>query len=204
MPTKFTAIYVRVSTVGQDHASQLPDLERWEKAHDGQVTWYRDKFTGKTMDRPGMRKLMDAMNAGKLERIVVWRLDRLGRTAKGLCELFDELRDRKVDLVSIKDGFSLNTPAGRLHARILASVAEYENEVRSERIRAGQAAARAKGVTWGGKPQGVYFKVTPDQEKMIVKLVGKGEKIACIARSTGLSRPTIYRVLRNQGEAAAS
>src|SRR5690606_35002490 len=115
MTTKHTAIYVRVSTVGQDHASQLPDLERWAQAHDGHAVWYKDKFTGKTMDRPGMRKLLDALNSGKLERIVVWRLDRLGRTAKGLCELFDELRDRKVDLVSIKDGFSLNTPAGRLH-----------------------------------------------------------------------------------------
>jgi len=143
MTAKHSAIYVRVSTVGQDHASQLPDLQRWADAHAGPVVWYKDKFTGRTMDRPGMRKLLDALGLGKLERIVVWRLDRLGRTAKGLCELFDELRERKVDLVSIKDGFSLNTPAGRLHARILASVAEYENEVRSERIRAGQAAARA-------------------------------------------------------------
>src|SRR5687767_4456480 len=101
---KHTAIYVRVSTAGQDHASQLPDLERWEKAQDGQVIWYRDKFTGKTMERPGMNRMMDALNAGKLERIVVWRLDRLGRTARGLCKLFDELKAHKVDLVSIRDG----------------------------------------------------------------------------------------------------
>ena len=161
---KHTAVYVRVSSIGQDHASQLPDLEHWVKSHDGPVVWYRDKFTGKTMERPGMRKMMDAMNTSRVERIVVWRLDRLGRTAKGLCPLFDELQTRKIDMVSLRDGFSLNTPAGRLHARILASVAEYENEVRSERIRAGQAAAKAKGKTWGGVPQGTYFKVTPDQE----------------------------------------
>lgn len=198
MPGKHTAIYVRVSTVGQDHASQFPDLDRWAEAHDGQVVWYKDKFTGKTMDRPGMRRMLDAVTAGKLERVVVWRLDRLGRTAKGLCELFDELRERKVDLVSIKDGFSLNTPAGRLHARILASVAEYENEVRSERIRAGQIAARSRGVVWGGSEKGRYLKVTREQEKAIVKMVGQGEKIAGIARTTGLSRPTIYRVLQNQ------
>ncbi len=197
-PAKHTAMYLRVSTVSQDYASQLPDLERWADAHDAPLVWYRDKYTGKTMDRPGMRKLTDALNAGKLARIVVWRLDRLGRTAKGLCELFDELRARKIDLVSIKDGFSLNTPAGRLHARILASVAEYENEVRSERIRAGQAAARAKGKTWGGVPNGTYFKVTPDQERAIVMMAGKGEPITKVARITGLSRPTIYRVLRNQ------
>jgi len=202
MTTKHTGIYIRVSTLGQDHASQLPDLRRWAEAHAGPIVWYKDKFTGKTMDRPGMRKLLDALGLGKLERIVVWRLDRLGRAAKGLCELFDELRERKVDLVSIKDGFSLNTPAGRLHARILASVAEYENEVRSERIRAGQAAARAKGITWGGRPEGVYLKVRPDQERMILRLVDAGGQIAKVARITGLSRPTIYRVLRNQKASA--
>ncbi len=75
---------------------------------------------------------------------------------------------------------------------------DLDNELRSKHIRAGQTAARAKGITQGGNPQRVYFKVTSDQEKMIVKLVGKGEKIACVARTTGLSRPTIYRVTRNQ------
>ena len=113
MGLKHSAIYVRVSSKQQDHASQLPDLERWVSAHDGQTVWYRDKFTGKSMDRPGMEKLLDELRAGKVERIVVWRLDRLGRTTKGLCQLFDELAERKVDLVSLKDGFSLASPAGR-------------------------------------------------------------------------------------------
>ena len=133
-----------------------------------------------------MNKMMDALNAGKLERIVVWRLDRLGRTCKGLCALFDELRERKVDLVSLRDGFSLNSPAGRLHARILASVAEYETEVRAERVRAGQAAARAKGKTWGGSKPGRFFKVTPEQIDAIRKMVDEGQKISRIARITGL------------------
>ena len=107
MTKKHTAIYVRVSSKQQDHASQLPDLERWTEGHDGKQVWYKDKFTGKTLNRPGMAKLLADLNAGKLERILVWRLDRLGRTTQGLCQLFDELTERKVDLVSIKDGFSL-------------------------------------------------------------------------------------------------
>ena len=193
---KSTAIYVRVSTKDQSHASQLPDLERWVEAHDGEVIWYRDKFTGRTMNRPGMDKMMDALRSGKLDRIVVWRLDRLGRTTKGLCDLFDELRDRKADLVSIKDGFSLDSPAGRLHARILASVAEYESEVRRERVLAGQAVARRKGKTWGGSDKGWRWKVTDDQVNAIHEMKSAGKPIAQIARVTGLSRPTIYRVLR--------
>ena len=72
----------------------MPDLERWVAANGGEVEWFKDTFTGKSMDRPGLQKLLDAMRAGKVERIVVWRLDRLGRTAKGLTALFEELRER--------------------------------------------------------------------------------------------------------------
>jgi DNA invertase Pin-like site-specific DNA recombinase len=193
---KHTAIYVRVSSKAQDHASQLPDLERWVVAHDGAVQWYKDKFTGKTMDRPGMEKLMADLRAGLVERIVVWRLDRLGRTTRGLCQLFDELGERKVDLVSLKDGFSLASPAGRLHARILASVAEYETEVRAERVAAGQAVARRKGKKWGGSKPGWRWKVTDDQVQAIKEMKMAGKKVTHIARITGLSRPTVYRVLR--------
>lgn len=194
--SRASGIYVRVSSKSQDHRSQLPDLERWVEAHDGEVIWFRDKFSGKTMNRPGMDKMLDALRTGKLDRIVVWRLDRLGRTTKGLCDLFDELRDRKADLVSIKDGFSLDSPAGRLHARILASVAEYENEVRRERILAGQAVARNKGKLWGGSEKGWRWKVSDDQVNAIHEMKAVGKKITEIARITGLSRPTIYRVLR--------
>jgi DNA invertase Pin-like site-specific DNA recombinase len=193
---KTTAIYVRVSHRDQTHASQLPDLERWAEAHDGPVNWFKDKFTGRTMARPGMEKLMEALHAGKLCRIVVWRLDRLGRTTRGLCQLFDDLQERKVDLISLKDGFSLESPAGRLHARILASVAEYENEVRRERVLAGQEAARKKGKSWGGSKKGWRWKVTDDQVRAIHEMRLAGRPIAQIARVTSLSRPTVYRVLR--------
>lgn len=197
MSTKYTAIYLRVSSKAQDHASQLPDLERWVAAHDGAVQWYRDKFTGRTMDRPGMEKLLADIRTGQVERIVVWRLDRLGRTTRGLCQLFDELTEKKVDLVSLKDGFSLASPAGRLHARILASVAEYETEVRAERVAAGQAVARRKGKKWGGSKKGWRWKVSDDQVTAIREMKAAGKKITYIARATGLSRPTIYGVLRS-------
>jgi len=194
--SKLTAIYVRVSHRDQKHASQFPDLERWVEANDANVEWYRDTFTGRTMHRPGMTKLLDALRMGKLDRIVVWRLDRLGRTTKGLCQLFDELRERRVDLVSLKDGFSLESPAGRLHARILASVAEYETEVRAERVLAGQKVARKNGKKWGGSEEGWRWKVSDDQLAAINEMRSAGKPVAQIARITGLSRPTVYRVLK--------
>ena len=192
---KTTAIYVRVSHRDQSHASQLPDLERWAEAYDGSIAWFKDIFSGRTMDRPGMERLLMELRAGRLDRIAVWRLDRLGRTTRGLCQLFEELRERRVELVSLKDGFSLDSPAGRLHARILASVAEYETEIRAERVHAGQQVARRKGKTWGGSDKGWRWKVSDEQVTAIQEMRAARTPIAKIARITGLSRPTIYRVL---------
>jgi DNA invertase Pin-like site-specific DNA recombinase len=193
--SKKTAIYIRVSTKDQSHASQLPDLERWTEANGGEVEWFKDAFTGRTMNRPAMDRLMDQLRTSKIDRIVVWRLDRLGRTTKGLCQLFDELILNNVDLVSLKDGFSLASPAGRLHARILASVAEYETEIRAERVTAGQEVARRKGKKWGGSKKGWRWKVTDDQIEAIKEMKAAGKTVAHIARVTQLSRPTIYKVL---------
>jgi DNA invertase Pin-like site-specific DNA recombinase len=195
---RHTAVYLRVSSRSQDTASQEPDLKRWVEAYaDGEpVVMYRDKFTGKTMDRPGWNKLEAALNAVKVSRVVVWRLDRLGRTAKGLTALFDELVNRKVNLVSLREGLDLSTPAGRLMCVVLAGVAAYETEVRAERILAGQEAARAKGKTWGGGIKGKRIKVEPEQEETIRGLKAQGWKVAAIARATGLTRPTVYSVIR--------
>jgi len=191
------AIYLRVSTTRQTTASQEPDLERWATAFavDNPVVWYRDKATGRTMDRPGWKKLEAALDARQVLTVVVWRLDRLGRTASGLTALFEKLTALRVGLVSVRDGLDLATPAGRLVANMLASVAAYENEVRTERIVAGQQAARARGKRWGGSQKGRRLKVTAEQAATIRRLHGEREKIAAIARATGLSRPTVYSVL---------
>ena len=129
---KHVAVYVRVSGQRQDTASQEPELKSWAERQDGPVVWYRDNFTGKSMDRPGMAKLLSDLGAGSVSAVAVWRLDRLGRTAKGLTALFDDLVKSKVNLVSLRDRFDLLTPAGRLMANVLASVAAYETEVRGK------------------------------------------------------------------------
>jgi len=199
-----TAIYTRVSTAQQTTRSQKPDLQRWLDTQNpdelGQVKWFHDSATGKTMDRPGWQKLQTAINAGHVQKVVVWRLDRLGRTASGLCKLFEELHAKEVRLISLKDSVDLETPAGRLIANVLASVAAYETEIRGERVKAGQAAARAAGKTWGGSKKGRLLKVTDEQARAIVRMEAEGEKIARIARTVSLSRLTVYRVLKYQKE----
>jgi len=193
---KHEAIYARVSARCQDMASQEPDLKRWAAGQVGPVVWYRDKFTGKTLDRPGWSKLAKDIEAGRIRTLACWRIDRLGRTAKGLTELFENLVARKVNLVSLKDGLDLSTPTGRLMANVLASVAAYEAEVRAERIRAGQEVARAAGKHLG-RPAGIRtpVKVTREQINLIRHMKADGEKVASITRATGLSRVTVYRIL---------
>ncbi|MEX2310135.1 MAG: recombinase family protein [Pirellulales bacterium] len=191
---KHIAIYVRVSSKKQNLHSQLPDLKRWAASQDQPVKFYHDKFTGRTMDRPGWNKLETAMQEGRVSTIVVWRLDRLGRTCKGLVTLFDELRERKVNLVSLREHIDFATPAGRMMANVIAAMAEFESELRAERVLAGQAAARANGVRWGGSTKG-RRKATDTQSKMIMRMKAEGETIVNIAKAVGLSRPTVYKCL---------
>lgn len=137
---KFTAIYMRVSSKQQDTRTQEHDLKGWRAFRKAPVRWYTDQMTGRTMDRPGCQALQRDFEEGKVTKIVVWRLDRLGRTASGLTALFEDLQRRGVGFESLKDKVDLSTPAGRLMANVLASVAVYKNELRGE-----QAAAKANG-----------------------------------------------------------
>jgi DNA invertase Pin-like site-specific DNA recombinase len=193
---KYIAIYMRVSSSGQDTRSQWPELQRWAAAQTQPVKWFEDEYTGRTMDRPGWNTLEAEIHSCRVASVVVWRLDRLGRTAKGLTALFDDLRERSVNLVSLKDGIDLSTAAGRLMANVLASVAQYETEIRGERVKAGQERARSDGKRWGGSKPGFRKKVTATVERTIRRMVEEGEPIAAVARALHLSRPTVYSVLR--------
>ncbi len=101
-------------------------------------------------------------------------------------------------LVSLKEGLDLSTPAGRMMANVLASMAQFETEIRAERILAGQAAARAKGKRWGGSEKGRRLKVNDDQVATIKRMETEGASKAAMSRATGLSRPTVYSILQSK------
>jgi DNA invertase Pin-like site-specific DNA recombinase len=192
-----TAYYLRVSSKTQDTKSQEADMTAHaEKEAD--AVFYKDKFTGKVMNRPGWDKLWQDVLSGKVSKIVIWRLDRLGRTVSGLSRLFEELQARKIGLVSIRDGLDLNTAAGRLMAHVLASVAVYELEVKSERQLEGiEAVRKANGgkCTWGGRKKGTRIKVTEEVEAAIWTMREAGKTISEIARVVKVTRPTVYSTL---------
>jgi DNA invertase Pin-like site-specific DNA recombinase len=196
MSDKITAIYCRISTSQQKLDSQEDELNKWiELHHPTMVKWYKDKFTGKSMDRPSMRNLLDDLCNSRLKEIVIYRLDRLGRTASGLTKLFDQLQRYKCNLISLRDHLDLSTPSGRLNANIIASVASYETEVRAERVRSGQISAKARGKIWGGSKK-IRKKKTEAKVKSVLALLDNGLSKAEIARTVGISIPTIYSILR--------
>ncbi len=193
---KHVAVYVRVSKLLQSQRSQMPDLKRWAAAQSEPVKWYKDSFTGRTMERPGWQRLQAAIERGEVSAVVCWRLDRLGRTAKGLTALFADLQEQGVNLVSLREGIDLSTPAGRMLANMLASVAQFETECRAERVLAGQAAAREKGKRWGGRKEGTRTRAVKAKADSIRKLAKAKTPISTIAKNLGVSRPTVYAVLR--------
>jgi len=196
MTDKQIAVYARVSTAQQSTRSQMVDLERWAKAQepDYPIEWYEDKVTGKTFDRPGWQKLQTAIDAGQIDKLVVWRLDRLGRTASGLCALFEDLQAKKVRLVSLKDSIDLGTSSGRLMANVLASVAAYETEIRGERVRAGQAVAKAAGKRWGGRQVGQTV-IASEKIEAAIGMLNSGKTRTYVAAATGISRRHLYNLL---------
>lgn len=193
---KHVAVYCRVSSQSQDTRSQEPDLKQYAKGVAGKVVWFKDSASGRSMNRPGWSKLESEIRRGRISAVVVWRVDRLGRTVSGLTTLFDELQARRVNLVSLRDGLDLSTPAGRLMANVLASVAQYETEVRGERVRSGQVAARKAGKRWGGSKPGVRKQLSDVQVRTIRTLKDRGESITDIAAAVKVSRPTVYAILR--------
>ncbi len=201
---KAIAVYLRVSTTGQDVKSQEPDLRAWVRAHarGSAVRWFRDHFTGATLSRPQMRDLEADVRAGRVGTVVVWRLDRLGRTAGQTITFLDELNASGVRFVSLRDGVDTSTASGRLLRTILAGFAEYEREVISDRIRAGIARAKAQGKKWGGRKRGDRYKLSAEKLDAMNELVAAGKKKAAIARQLGISRASVYRALASRASGA--
>ncbi|MEG8051942.1 recombinase family protein [Sphingomonas aurantiaca] len=174
--------YARVSTADQDLALQTDALTKA-----GCEKVFTDKASGAKVDRPGLTEALDFVRAG--DTLVIWKLDRLGRSIQGLIELAANLSARKIDFRSLTDGFDTATPSGRLLFHILASVAEMERELIKERTIAGLAAARARGGNGGGRKS----VMTPDMLDTARKLLKAGDSPVKIAKLLQVGRSTFYR-----------
>jgi len=174
--------YARVSTADQDLTLQTDALA---KAGCEQV--FTDKVSGAKADRPGLAKALGIARAG--DTLVIWKLDRLGRSIQGLIALAADLSARQVDFRSLTDGFDTATASGRLLFHIFASVAEMERELIKELTIAGLAAARAKGGVRGGRKSAM----TPDKPDTARKLLAAGDKPVRVAKLLQVGLSTFYR-----------
>lgn len=198
---KHVAIYMRVSgAAGQTTESQRGDLERWVAAYcpNDLVVWYEDTSNDHTeMNREAWNRLHGEIQAGNVSKLVVWKLDRLGRGARKLMDLFEQFRLLGVQFISLKESLDLSTPLGVLMANILASVAQWELENISMRIKAGKRRRRERGLKQSGR-KGIRIKLTEEKLATIRAL----HKIGCtskrIAEDTRLSASYVRVLIRQE------
>ena len=150
---------------------------------------YPDKIGGTTTERAGLDDLLSYIRPDDV--LVVWRLDRLGRTLKQLILMIEELSRRNIAFMSLRESIDTTTPGGRLIFHVFGALAEFERETISERTKAGLQAAKARG-RCGGRPR------LMTQEKVRLARTLHNDKsitIGEICRSLGISKGTLYRNL---------
>lgn len=176
--------YARVSTNSQDEALQLDALQR---AQVDRV--FIDRASGTLTERPGLRSALECARAG--DSLVVWRLDRLGRSLRHLIEVVRDLEERGITLVSLNEALDTSTPGGKLIFHIFGALAEFEHGLIRERTMAGLAAAKARGRI-GGRPT-VWTEAKLKTARSMHD--SREHDVATIARVLGVSRASVYRAL---------
>jgi DNA invertase Pin-like site-specific DNA recombinase len=186
-----TAVYVRVSTVGQKEASQRLEIDRWLHGHGIKaVEYYVDKRTGDNLKRPAFEKLQAAIFAGEVKTVVVYKLDRLSRSLQDGIDTLCEWLNSGVRVVSTTQQLDFSGATGKLIAAVLFAVAEMEQETRRERQAAGIAAAKANGVYLGRKAG-----TTKAKPARALELKSKGLTVAEISEAMGVSQRTVFNYL---------
>ncbi|MGI4829064.1 MAG: recombinase family protein [Janthinobacterium lividum] len=175
--------YARVST--QDQNLEL-QTEALQKA--GCKKIFEDRASGIRVERLGLAQARESVRAG--DTLVVWKLDRLGRSVKQLVDLVGELQTEGVQFKSLTDSIDTGTPSGRFFFHVMASLAEMERELIVERTRAGLEVARQLGRTGGRKRH-----MTDSKIKAAKKLLASGVPARDVAGNLGVSVPTLYRWL---------
>ena len=175
--------YARVSTDDQNPDLQLTALKR---AGCGKI--FTDTATGAHAKRPALAKCLKALKAGDL--LMVWKLDRLGRSLHDLIVLLDDLKAQGIAFQSLTEAIDTETPAGRAMWQMVGILAELERSLIQERTKAGRAAAMARGVRMGRKPL-----LSAQQATHARKLIEQGESPGHVSKSLKVSRRTLYRAL---------
>lgn len=183
--------YARVSTKDQSLNLQLDALKK-----EGCKQIFHEVVSGAKTERAELDRLLSQLREGDI--LVIWKLDRLGRSLKHLVQLVHELNEKGIGLQSINDPIDTTTSQGRLIFNIFASLAEFERDIIRERTQAGLKAARARGRV-GGRPKGLS--PNAQQKAIAAEALYKTQNlsVAGICKNLSISKATLYKYLRHQG-----
>lgn len=183
--------YARVSTKEQSLHLQEDALKKV-----GCEKIYSEKIGSGNAERPKLNAMMEQIRDGDV--IVVWKLDRLGRSLRDLVNLIASFQEQGVGFQSLQDNIDTTTPTGKLTFHLFAALAEFERDIIRTRTKAGLEAARARGRK-GGRPKGLSQKAQ-DKARLAESLYTEKERsIADICDYLSISKPTLYRYLRSRG-----
>jgi len=186
------ALYARVSTLNhnQDPELQLAELREYASRRGWKITEeYLDHgISGSKESRPALNKLMADAGRRRFDAVLVWKIDRFGRSLKHLVNALAELDARGIAFISLRDNLDLSTPSGRLMFQIIGAMAEFERALIQERVKAGIARARCRG-TRLGRPSGDL------DHARVVELRAQGASLRAIARKLGVGLGTVHRAL---------
>jgi DNA invertase Pin-like site-specific DNA recombinase len=188
-----TAAYIRVSSYSQKTASQRADIRRWLTAHGHDldtVQWFEDKETGATLQRPGLLALKEAIFAGTVKTVVVWKLDRLARSMREGINTLTAWCESGVRVVSVTQQIDLSGTVGHLVAGVLFAIAEIELQHTRERQALGITDAKAKGI-YKGRAKGS----TKAKPRRAAELKAQGLTAPEIAQVLEVSERTVWRYL---------
>lgn len=182
--------YARVSTKDQSLYLQVDALKKA-----GCKKIYSEHISGAKSDRPKLQEMITHLREG--DSVIVWKLDRLGRSLRDLVNLVSQFQESGIGFLSLQDHIDTTTPTGKLTFHIFAALAEFERDIISSRTKAGLEAARARGRK-GGRPKGLSKKAQ-DKARLAESLYMEKERsIVEICDHLHISKPTLYRYLRSR------
>ena len=182
--------YVRVSTMEQHEERQKVELT--EKAQVEKI--FLDKLSGKDTDRPQLQAMLEFAREG--DTVYVSEFSRLARSTKDLLDIVQRLKEKQVQVISLKESFDTSTPAGELAMTMFAAIATFERKIMLERQREGIALAKAQGKYRGRKEA----KKPADWQNLVTKYQCREiASVSELARICGCSRPTVYKWLKSSG-----
>lgn len=175
--------YARVSTLDQDPRLQIDALIA---AGVDDRHLFEERVSGASSNRPKLQEALNFLKEGDV--LVVWKLDRLGRSLKDLLGIVQQLKERGVGFKSLTEGIDTTSPGGMLILHIFGALAQFERELIRERTLSGLEAAKKRGRR-GGRPRSL----NDEQREVLTRLMEEGRGVTAMARTLGTSRSTIYR-----------